>query len=158
MKRVQLTQGLFTEVDDADFDFVSHWKWRLKRSGDVFYAIRNFRTESGMYTTVRMHVALLSPEKGFEIDHIDGNGLNNQRANLRICTSSQNHMNKGKQKNNTSGFKGVSASHGKFMATITKGAGISRYIGTYDTAEEAAKAYNEAAKIYHGEFARLNQI
>jgi hypothetical protein len=94
---------------------------------------------------------------GFQIDHIDGDGLNNQKSNLRIGTHQQNIMNRTKQRNNTSGYKGVSfdKSTNKFVAQIGYNKkGI--HIGSFKTAILAARAYDVEAIKYHGEFANLN--
>lgn len=93
------------------------------------------------------------------VDHIDGNGLNNQRSNLRACSNAENLMNRPANKNNTSGFKGVilDKTNGKWIAQIMlkrKHIGL----GSYSNKIDAAKAYNDAAKIYFGEFAYLNEI
>ena len=106
-----------------------------------------------------MHCSLLNPTGSLVVDHIDGNGLNNQKSNLRIATRSQNSMNRDKQADNKSGYKGVywKDSHKKWAAVIK----IERkavHLGLFTDKEEAAKAYNEAVKVYFGEFGRTNVI
>lgn len=93
------------------------------------------------------------------IDHINGNGLDNRRKNLRLVTKSQNMMNRGIQKNNTSGFMGVSfhKATGRWRAYIKKDK-KQFYLGLFDNKKDAAIAYNEATKFYHGEYAYLNKI
>ncbi len=106
-----------------------------------------------------MHRLLIKIPNGFQIDHIDGNGLNNQKLNLRIATASQNQINRGKQKNNTSGFKGVFGrkDKNKWRAQI-KFHGKTKHLGYADDKIEAARIYNKAAVERFGEFARLNQL
>src|SRR5690348_11276017 len=98
MKKIKLTQGKYALVDDADFEYLNQWKWQAKKCSDtLFYAHRTqrygLRSENKKHH-FKMHKLILKSPKGFEIDHEDGNGLNNQRKNLRICTHSQNGMNK----------------------------------------------------------------
>jgi hypothetical protein len=101
----------------------------------------------------------MKPDKGFVIDHLDGNGLNNQRNNLRICTVSQNSMNRNKTVKNKSGFKGVIwwERNNTWKAEIRHNKN-KIYLGYYKNIIDAAKAYNAAALKYHGEFANLNKI
>lgn len=94
---------------------------------------------------------------GEEVDHIDGNKLNNTRGNLRIASNAENKMNRDKQSNNTSGYKGVSF-HKKYKKwrAIIGIQGKSIHLGYFSDAVEAAKAYDDSARKYHGEFARTN--
>jgi HNH endonuclease/AP2 domain len=134
-------------IDAADYPLVKEHHWCAKEQRKTFYA----HSKRG---AIYMH-ALLMGEKN--VDHIDGDGLNNRRSNLRIATVSENDSNRGAQINNTTGFKGVTPFHAKFQARITKD-GTYYYLGTFNTALEAARAYNEVAKKYHGEFAYLNDV
>lgn len=149
MKRIKLTQGKFALVDDADYEMLNKWKWCAIKSGKNFYAQR--------YHSIIMHREILQTPKGLETDHIDGNGLNNQRSNLRIATHSQNGKNRGKCNNNTSGFKGVSwnKKNKRWQANI-KINGKRKYLGEFTSKELAHIAYCEACTKYHGEFANLN--
>ena len=101
----------------------------------------------------------MKPEKGYVIDHIDGNSLNNQKNNLRICTQSQNCSNQKIGKSNTSGYKGVSYNkgQGKYNSRIRFNKKLI-HLGYFVNLKDAARAYNEAAVKYHGEFANLNKI
>ena len=105
-----------------------------------------------------MHKLLCPCEPGREVDHVDGNTLDNRRHNLRSVTRSQNSINKRAPKSNTSGFKGVSQVRtGKWAAYIKKDY-QKHHLGTFDTKEEAARAYNRAARQLFGEHALLNEV
>ena len=154
MKKIPLTQGRFALVDDEDYDFLMQWKWHF----NCGYAIR---TESidGKPKKYRMHREIMRPGKGVQVDHIDHDGLNNKRKNLRNATHTQNRRNTPTYKNSTSGYKGVSwyAKLQKWAAQINI-KGKRKRIGYFDTKESAARKYNEAAKEEYGEFAYLNRI
>jgi hypothetical protein len=157
---IPLTQGKVALVDREDFKELNKYKWFARKDRKTFYAQRNCPrdTEGKQHTIwIHMHRAIMQPPKGMVIDHIDGNGLNNTRKNLRICTNSQNRMNTGKQKNNTSGFKGVifSKADKKWVALIYVG-GKQVYLGSYQNKEIAYKAYCDGCIKYHGEFAKYD--
>lgn len=154
MKKIDVGRGLFALVDDCDYQELSKYKWRADKLKRTFYAKRS---EAGK--SVSMHRQILGLTKRDEFcDHADGDGLNNQRANLRQCTLQENNQNKRGYKNNTQGFKGVKqVSKRRFMARITH-FGETVYLGTFDCPKKAAYAYNEKAKELHGEFARLNSL
>lgn len=106
-----------------------------------------------------MHRLIMNPSKGMTIDHIDGDGLNNTKSNMRICTQQQNCMNKKMTSRNTTGFKGVyfvksCLVYWAYISISKKRIGL----GCYKTAIDAAIAYNKAAIKYYGEFAKLNEI
>lgn len=156
MKLIPLTQGKFAQVDDEDFIKLNKYKWYLKRnsnkSDNEGYAV-------GGKAGISMHRFLLNPKKPLIVDHIDGNGLNNQKSNLRICTKKQNAQNRASSKNKSSDFLGVhyNKKHGEFRAHIrVDGVGI--HLGCFKSEWEAAVAYNTAATFYFKEFARLNVI
>jgi hypothetical protein len=152
MKEIKLTQGKVAIVDDEDFEELNKVKWYAYKGGRTFYAVRSpIRGKP----VIRMHRVLL-PEARF-VDHIDHDGLNNTRANLRAATSAQNSANSRKpQKPGHSKFKGVTKHpHGKWQAQI-KADGKYRYLGLFDTEEAAAKAYDDAAHRLFGEFACAN--
>ena len=154
--RIALTRGLHTIVDATDAERVmAAGKWHATPSRNTHYARRNVRLADGSRSTILMHSLLT----GFQrVDHINGDGLDNRRANLRAVTNAQNQYNRSRQSNNTSGFIGVSwfEPQGRWMARITL-QGVQRFLGYYDTAEDAARARDAAAIELHGsEFARLN--
>ena len=162
MKYVHLGNGINATVDDSDYELVSKHVWHIQISRSCQYA--------ATARTTLMHRLIISPPKGLLVDHIDGNGLNNSRANLRLCTHADNMKNSRKPVPNgkmpSSRFKGVS------LRTKFKGLTLiaprqiwrseircnnkKKYLGSYFTEEEAAKAYDAAAKQLHGEFARIN--
>lgn len=155
MKKIKLTQGKYTLVDDADFEWLNQWKWHAIKNYNKFYALRTEKEKN-----IRMHRFILNPPFKKEIDHINGDGLDNRRENLRICTHSENLKNREKQSNNLSGFKGVcwNKSDKRWVGQIFLKGKKCIYLGFFKTKEEAALAYNQAAKKYFGEFAKLNNL
>lgn len=156
-KQISLANtGKVALVDEYDFYHLSQFSWSLIEQGQNSYA----KTEINR-TTVYMHqLILVSPSKDFFPDHIDGNGLNNQRVNLRLVTRSQNQWNRSKTDSNvTSQYKGVyyAKDRQKWRAQINAN-GERKLLGQFKTEVSAAKAYNKAAIELHGEFAKLNEI
>ena len=157
MRDIKLTQGKVALVDDADYDWLNQWKWCLHNK---MYAVRNVYSD-GKRRTIHMHRVILGiTDPKIKGDHKDGNGLNNQRANLRTATSVQNQQNQKRKNTSASKYKGVIFQKNckrKWCSHIRDN-GKRIYLGLFHTQEEAAKAYNEAAIKYHVEFARLNVI
>lgn len=160
MKEIQLTQGKVAFVDDDDFELVSQFKWNAYKNGHVFYARGNasIRNNAKRATTKMHRVIMGITDPKMSIDHIDGNGLNNQKSNLRVVTQSQNMMNTGCQKNNTLGVKGVyfDKPTSKYRAHIMV-SGRKIHLGGFDDLEKAAEARRQGEIKYYGEFARSNQ-
>ncbi len=133
-------------VDKEDYDRLRHFKWRLWESKGKAYAVRSGKN----CRHIRMHREIMGAKPGQVVDHVDGYTLDNRKCNLRLCTTAENIRNSKLRKDSKTGFKGVSAKGDKFIARIS--------LGTFETAEEAAAAYNQAAALYFGEFARLNKL
>jgi hypothetical protein len=158
-KEIILTQGKVAIVDDDMFDYLNQWKWYAHEDGNTFYARRNITISNSKQSKIQMHRLIAKPTKDMVIDHIDGDGLNNQRINLRICTSMQNIINRKLNANSKTGYKGVSyiKISNKFRAYININR-INKHLGYFIDPIDAARAYNAAALKYHGEFANLNKI
>ena len=144
-------------VDDEDYEWLSGFVWFIRSSGSgkVRYAEKNDSIGEGRRTKQRMHRLLLGFEYGDRrfVDHINGNGLDNRKENLRVCTRTQNTWNQGISSANTSGYKGVSyhKGKGKWQAGISVNS-KRKHLGMFETPEQAHQAYCDAAKAMHGEF------
>jgi len=149
---IPLTQGQNAVVDSADYNWLDQWNWssHWNKCTRSFYAIRFTRKEG----CVRMSRQILGFPQEF-VDHKNGNTLDNRRDNLRKSSCSGNSANSGKRKINTSGYKGVFRYYRKWRAQICCQYKII-YLGLFDSKEQAAHAYDDAAKKYFGEFAHLN--
>jgi hypothetical protein len=155
MKEIKLTQGKVALVDDEDYEYLNQFKWHTVNVGGILYASRNLRISKNKRISQRMQWVIMGKHNGMVIDHIDHNGLNNQKNNLRICTPHQNFMNQSKQYNTKSGYKGVGYVDNTIRARICI-SGKLIHLGTFKTEREAAMAYDEAALRYFGEYASLN--
>lgn len=153
-KQILLTQGKYTLVDDDVFEYLNQFKWFASKGGQTFYAARNIGRPQKREL---IHRVITGAPNSMWVDHIDGNGLNNQKSNLRLATSSQNAKNRRKGIDNKSGYKGVSwqVRDKKWQAYITV-SGERIHLGYFGNPVEAAYAYDQAAIKYHGEFASLN--
>lgn len=157
MKLIPLTQGYFVKVDDDDFDFLSQWKWHVhmdKKLGGTFYAKRKI-WENKVSKDIRMHRVITNAPKELDVDHMDGDGLNNQKSNLRVCTKSENQRNQRPQKGTSSQYKGVQKSGKKWEAKIHVDNKVAWY-KSFENEIEAAIARDKKAIELHGTFARLN--
>jgi hypothetical protein len=152
-KQIQLTKGMFAIVDDDDYERLSQHKWRV--SGR--YAGRWLDKKNEQVSL--MHREIAQPPSGMVVDHINGDGLDNRKTNLRVCTHSQNLMNSVKHCKSSSRFKGVTFRKNRQHWNVrVRFQGKCIEVGSFDDEIEAARAYNAAAIKYHGEFARLNSL
>ena len=157
---VPLTQGYTAIIDAADAGLVGQWSWyAITWPNRPTYAARKVNKSDGAQSILRLHKFIFNPMSEIQIDHINGNGLDNRRANLRTATDSENQRNRGAQKNSTSGFKGVSLEKkgGKWRAKINVNKKV-HHLGYHDTPEIAYAVYCEAAKKHHGEFANVDAV
>ena len=151
MKTLQLPKGLFTIVDDEDFERASKFSWHLNDKG---YVVRDSK-RGGSREFQYLSRFIMNAPKGVLVDHKQGNLLDNRKSELRFCNHQQNACNRGKQRNNTSGFKGVFWHKRTLKWQVCIRVNLKLiHIGCFDLIESAAAAYADAAKKYHGEFAR----
>lgn len=156
MPLIELTRGAFAIVDDEDVEMVSRFSWQLNSQG---YASANVGVGRDYVTHERMHRMILRAPDDMDVDHINGNRLDNRKCNLRLATRRQNQWNKRKRKHCSSEFKGVCwHNQNKCWRARIKFYGKEIALGCFSSEIEAAKAYNEAAKKYFGDFALLNDI
>jgi len=148
---IALTKGKFALVGVEDYESLSRHKWTTQVAGNKFYAFRNCGG-----ACLLMHRQLMNPPKGMIVDHIDGNGLNNRRENLRICTSAQNNRNRA-PRGKSSRYKGVSfdKERKKWKASVWVN-GESVLIGRYEDQIEAARVRDRVAYDLDGQYAYLN--
>lgn len=157
MRTVDLTQGKVALVDDEDFALVAGVKWYANKNKRTWYARRFAYFGDGKQgrTIVKMHRLIIGAKPGDIVDHINGDGLDNRRSNLRICDSSQNACNRLRRPNVSGPYRGVWMAHGRWVARI-RVHGKAIWLGAFDSALEAALTYDVTASSLHGEFARLN--
>lgn len=152
---IYTSNGYCVKIDQADYGLVSKFKWRAVKRGSTLYAETKIERK-----TIVMHRLILGCKKGHEVDHVDGDGLNNTKENIRICTRFENQQNRGVFRNNKSGYCGVyfdSRKKKSWRAEIN--ANNKRYfLGYFHTPREAAISYNNAATRLHGNFAKLNAL
>jgi hypothetical protein len=148
---VPLTHGKVALIDECDVEKVSTRRWQAcLYAGRLWYSKATF---NGKYKY--MHRLILGDTNGLDIDHINRNPLDNRRSNLRVATTSQNCANSRVYKNKLCKFRGVSPKHGKYIARIRKDYKLVN-LGLFCTAEDAARAYDSAAKSMFGQFASVN--
>lgn len=186
MKLIQLTKGKFAQVDDEDYEWLNQYKWVTITAPTTNYAssslnaygtkfLRNREFPRKKLQRLAMHRILLGASAWQLVDHIDGNGLNNQKSNLRLATIQQNTRNRKNNRNSMSKYKGVTLYRGVNRYRLKSGElkvyeprhrwgakiiinGIQTHLGVFEKEDDAAIAYNNAALKHYGEFARLNVI
>ena len=153
MKVIELTQYKFALVDDADYDALAAVKWCAHTEQRTTYAMR-----SSEGRTVLMHRVITAAPPGVQVDHINGDGLDNRRENLRLCSNAENAQNQ-RVKPHSSKYKGVTwyARSGKWQAQIQID-GRNKHLDYFTDEIAAGRAYNEAALKAWGEFARENEL
>jgi len=168
MKEIPLTRGYVALVDDEDFPDLSGKKWkadvRIRSDGSKRVWAAREKYNAGAVSTELMHRVIVDAPKGLEVDHVNGDSLDNRRTNLRLVTTMQNSRNQRTQgtykgKTKSSKFKGVSfdKGSGQWSASICVGRRL-KWLGRHESQEGAALAYNAAAVSLFGEHARLNKV
>lgn len=151
---VRSTRGATAIVDASDFAALSKWQWSSSAAGHIYRR----EPKSKGARVVFLHHEILQRVEGLEVDHINGNPADNRRVNLRYATKAQNQMNRHRVVA-ACGFKGVTKNKARWMASIKQTLGgrkLRHHLGTFDTAHEAARAYDAAALRLFGEFASPN--
>lgn len=159
MKKIQLPHNRFTIVDDKDYEWLNQWKWHVQPSKNTDYVVRTEWVTPKKCICIRMHRLIMGVSGKVLIDHEDGDGLNNQRTNLRKADSVKNGANRRSAKNSSSKYLGVHfcKTRQKWVSQIQhKGKG--KHLGIFNDEIKAAISYNHAALELHGEFANLNQV
>lgn len=146
-----------TQVDDEDFDFLNSSSWHVRKDTHGFYVVRNGKYYNGKRSPIIMHRVIMNASCNQMIDHADGNGLNNQKYNLRFCNDQQNAANRKKVRLNKTGYRGITERKGRYMVRFSIN-NKRKSIGTFDFLNDAINEYNIAAKKYNGEFAVLNEM
>ena len=154
MKRIPLTQGKAAIVDNEDFEELNKYKWSCTHTCGLNYAVRGNPDSKPRH--LRMHREILNTPVDMDTDHINGNGLDNRKSNLRICTHTENMLNC-KPRGGTSPYIGIgwSVCHKKWHARI-RSKGKQVHLGFFKDESKAARAFDTAAIKLRGEFARLN--
>jgi hypothetical protein len=153
---VPLTRGFVAQIDASDLHKVAGFNWFAVVQSYTVYAVRRVSGVKGRGSKISMHRQIIGATDEVQVDHVDLNGLNNRRKNLRIATPQQNCFNRRKTRANTSGFKGVcwNRKSRKWQAGIRIN-GRSMHLGLFETPELAYEAYCSAAKSSYGSFARF---
>lgn len=155
-KQIPLTQGKFAIVDDEDYEWLSQHGWHTTKDRKTYYAVRWSSKKGGRRNhRIWMHREIMKPLANMQIDHVNHNGLDNRKKNLRICTHSDNQHNRKPQPGKSSKHKGVTWHQKGWQVAITHN-GKSIYIGRFHNELEAAKAYDAKAKELFGGFAKTN--
>lgn len=150
MKKIQLTQNKYVLVDDEDYIKLNQYNWHVCKGKSTYYAIRR---SCKLKKTIYMHRVIMNPPNNLNIDHINHNGLDNRKENLRMCNQSQNLGNSRISKHNTSGMKGVcwDKRNKKWIVRI-KIYGKNKHLGRFKDKNSAKNVYEKAAKQHFGSF------
>jgi hypothetical protein len=155
MNAIPLRKGGFSLVDDEDYAELSQYTWCIDAYG---YAVANTQMIKGEFTSLRLHRVVMNAPTGLEVDHINGNRLDNRKQNLRLCTKAENGRNRPANRNNTSGYKGVTFKKGNTKKPWCAQIKVNKkriYLGSFETPQAAYEKYKSAALIYHKEFANV---
>lgn len=152
MIEIPLTKGYVALIDDEDLALVSKYSWSANVRPNTVYGQAYVGGGRAGHRKISLHRLIMQATEDQQVDHRDGNGLNCQRYNMRLCTDAQNKANGPKRSKHP--YKGIRPLGKKWVAEISRP--IGGYLGVYPTPEEAAIAYDKAAKDTYGEFARLN--
>jgi len=153
MKEILITQGKVALIDDEDYDRVANIKWVAVRNRRIWYAYRWSKGGEKNRHKIWMHRLIMNTPKGMVVDHIDHDGLNNQKHNLRNCTQKENKLNsRGSSK---TGYLGVYFCRNTIIAQVYIN-GKNKHIGNFKTVQEAAKSRDKYVSQLRGEFANLN--
>lgn len=156
MIKIPLNNYKYALIDEVDIPFINRYQWHAAPRHGAWYVQTTIRDHQGRARTLYLARLIMSARNGQEVDHKDHNPLNNARENLRLCTPTQNQHNTRARKNSRSQFKGVYPVRGGKWAAQIHRKSQKIYLGAFATEEDAAKAYDEAAKMHYGEFACLN--
>ena len=148
-------------IDESDYELVSKYRWRLATEHGRKRSVRASTVYDFGGTGKRGNLAITflllgRPPEGFQIDHIDGDPLNNRRSNLRVCSKRQNMFNRGMNRNNTTGYKGVIRARGNRYRAQIRADGKKVTKGWFSSPEDAARAYDELPLQYHGVYGSRN--
>ena len=155
MQTIKLTQGYVTLIDDEDLKWLNHYEWCVSLGSERKTAYAMNSLNKLMHVIIMQHHNLWIP--GYGTDHIDRNGLNNQKYNLRVASKSENGANSTMKKNNTSGYRGVWFSKGMWHVGITVNY-RKIFLGSYVDKHHAARIYNYYSKLYFGDFGFKNDV
>jgi len=145
MKKIKLTQGKYALIDNEDYDRINQYKWFTRKDGQNFYAVKKLYILNGKRRNVSMHQIIMgNTPKNKEIDHIDRNGLNNQKKNLRFVTHQENMVNQRVRTTNKTGFRGIdyNKQHQKYRVRIMLN-GKSIFMGYFKNLKDAVKKISQ---------------
>lgn len=149
MKEIKLRKNGSVLVDDEDFEWLNQWKWSLHKINKKYFYAERYSN----HKTIPMHIFIMKTPKGMVVDHIDHNGLNNQKSNLRNCTIKENFLNR--KPSSATGYLGVYKNGNKFIAQKIINGKV-KHLGYFNDPKLAALEYDKKAKEISGKFANLN--